>query len=48
MVAWFARVQANAILFTGIPSSGEYWTADEAAALEAAVNHIAKKAFQAA
>ena len=29
-------------------SSGENWTADEAAALEAAVNHIAEKAFQAA
>ena len=28
--------------------SGENWTADEAAALKAAVNHIAEKAFQAA
>ena len=29
-------------------SSGENWTADETAALEAAINHIAEKAFQAA
>ena len=48
MVAWFAQVQANAILFMGRPSSGENRTVDEAAALEAVVNHIAEKAFQAA
>jgi len=41
-------LQANAILFMGRPSSGENRTANEAAALKAAVNYIAEKAFQAA
>ena len=31
-----------------IINSGEHWTAAETAALEAAINHIAEKAFQAA